>query len=253
VTPDPDIAACAEIVRRGDPPRFRATMAAPVRLRETLFPLYAFNVEVARAPWVTQEPMIALMRLQWWRDALGEIAEGGRVRRHEVVTPLARVLDGAAARELDAAVAAREWDVEREVPADRAALHGYLDATAGALLWVAARLAGAEDGRLRAAGLAQGCANWIAALPALAAKGRAPLPPGDPEAELRALAEHGLAALEEGRGARVPRGARPVLLALTDVEPVLRRAARAPGAALEVAWEPGLGSRLRLALAAARA
>ena len=56
--------ACAELVERGDPDRFLATMAAPVALRATLFPLYAFNVEIARAPWVTQEPMIAEMRLQ---------------------------------------------------------------------------------------------------------------------------------------------------------------------------------------------
>ena len=58
---DADIAACAALVARGDPPRFRAAMAAPVAMRRLLFPLYAFNLEVARAPWVTQEPMIALM------------------------------------------------------------------------------------------------------------------------------------------------------------------------------------------------
>ena len=75
---DDDIAACARLVARGDLPRFRATMAAPVELRRMLFPLYAFNLEVARAPWVTAEPMIALMRLQWWRDALGEIGGGRR-------------------------------------------------------------------------------------------------------------------------------------------------------------------------------
>ena len=72
--------ACAALVERGDPQRFRAAMAAPPEARRVLFPLYAFNVEVARAPWVTQEPMIAEMRLQWWRDALEEIAMGGRVR-----------------------------------------------------------------------------------------------------------------------------------------------------------------------------
>jgi phytoene/squalene synthetase len=252
VTPDPDIAACAGIVERGDPARFRAAMAAPVALRALLFPLYAFNVEVARAPWVTQEPMIALMRLQWWRDALEEIGGGGPVRRHEVVTPLSRVLDAEGARTLDAAVAARELDVEARAPASREDLHAHLDATAGALLWTAARLAGAGDARLRAAGLAQGCAGWIAALPELRTRGRGALPPGEPAEEVRALARRGLAALEEGRRADVPRSARPVLLALTDVAPALRRAERAPEEALEAAWAPGLGSRLRLAAAALR-
>ena len=52
--------ACAALVERSDPDRFRATMAAPVAARRVLFPIYAFNVEVTRAPWVTQEVMIAV-------------------------------------------------------------------------------------------------------------------------------------------------------------------------------------------------
>ena len=60
------VAACAAIVQRADPDRFLAVMAAPVAVRARLFPLFAVNVEVARAPWVTQEPLIAQMRLQWW-------------------------------------------------------------------------------------------------------------------------------------------------------------------------------------------
>ena len=90
---DDDIAACADAVSRGDPSRFRATMAAPAAARAVLFPVYAFNLEVARAPWVTNEPMIAEMRMQWWRDALDEIATGATVRRHMVATPLSRILD----------------------------------------------------------------------------------------------------------------------------------------------------------------
>ena len=66
-----DISACARLLERGDAARFRAVMAAPAPLRPKLFAIFAFNLEVARAPWVTQEPMIAEMRLQWWQDALG--------------------------------------------------------------------------------------------------------------------------------------------------------------------------------------
>ena len=82
--------ACAAIVQKGDPERFRAVMAANVPARRILFPLYAFNVEVTRAPWVTKEPMIAEMRLQWWADALDEIARRGAVRKHEVDGRLGR-------------------------------------------------------------------------------------------------------------------------------------------------------------------
>ena len=97
MTFDDDLIACAQMVERADPDRFRALMATPVAARAKLFPIYAFNIEAARAPWVTQETMIAEMRLQWWRDALEEIRSGATVRRHEVVTPLAGLAARAAA------------------------------------------------------------------------------------------------------------------------------------------------------------
>ena len=87
-----DIASCADLVRRGDPDRFLAIMSAPVKKRGALFIIYAFNLEVVRAPWVTQEPMISEMRLQWWLDSIEEIYEGKTIRRHEVVTPLAELI-----------------------------------------------------------------------------------------------------------------------------------------------------------------
>ena len=124
-----DLNACAALVERGDPVRFRAAMAAPVAARRVLFPLYAFNLEVARAPWVTQEPLIARMRLQWWRDALAEIAEGGVVRRHEVVTPLALAIRAEDVPALDRLVAARDRDVEPADFANEAEVLDYLDAT----------------------------------------------------------------------------------------------------------------------------
>ena len=131
--------ACADIVAKGDPDRFAAAMVAPIEARRILFPLYAFNVEVARAPWVTQEPMIAEMRLQWWRDVLTEIGQGGQVRKHEVTTPLAEVLDAESAVILDKLVQARRWDIYRQAFEDEAHFAEYLDATGGGLMWVAAR------------------------------------------------------------------------------------------------------------------
>ena len=188
------IQACAELVERGDPDRFLATMAAPVALRATLFPLYAFNVEIARAPWVTQEPMIAEMRLQWWRDALEEIETGGAVRRHEVVSPLAELLDAEACATLDLAVAARRWDIYKDPFEDAAHFEKYLDETSAGVLWTAARLTGArasEEPAVRAWGRALGLAKWFRAVPALEAANRIPLVDGRPEA-IRSLAAQAL-------------------------------------------------------------
>ena len=231
----PDIAACARIVERGDPDRFLATMAAPPPAREKLFPLYAFNLEVARAPWVTQEPLIAEMRLQWWRDALAEIAEGRPVRAHEVTTPLAQAIPPEIARALDALVAARRWDIHRDPFADKAAFEAHLDATAGTLLWAAARSLGpADEATVRDAAYAQGLANWFRAIPDLQARGRIPLVDGRPQA-VADLAREGLVRLARARKQRrqVSHAAAPAMLACWQAGPILTRAARDPAAVEE--------------------
>ncbi|TDX21242.1 squalene/phytoene synthase family protein [Rhodovulum visakhapatnamense] len=245
--------ACAEIVRKGDPDRFLAVMAAPVAARTRLLPLYAFNVEVARAPWVTEEPLIAEMRLQWWLDALEEIAGGGPVRRHEVATPLSEVLAREAARDLLPLVEARRWDAYREPFADGAALEAHLAATSGRLMGAAARVLGAEDGQAALAdlGLAMGLAGWFLAVPALLARGRQPLPDDRPEA-IADLARSGLARLAAAHAAGLPARAIPAARTAWRTGAILKRAAARPdrvrGGGLEGAEVARRAGLLRRAL-----
>ncbi|WP_187432206.1 hypothetical protein ROLI_018790 [Roseobacter fucihabitans] len=211
---EPDLTACAALVEKGDPDRFAATMASPVAARRVLFPLYAFNIEVSRAPWVTQEPMIAEMRLQWWRDALEEIATGDTVRRHEVVTPLAAILDADGARVLDRLVAARRWDIYKEAFEGAAHFESYLNDTAAGLMWVATRALGGTDAHfetpVRKLGRATGLARFLQAVPALEAQGRIPLVDGRAQA-IGVLAEVTRGACPSVREIKtlLPAGARP--------------------------------------------
>ena len=204
--------ACAELVERGDPDRFAAVMAAPVAVRARLWPLYAFNLEIARAPWVTKEPMIAEMRLQWWRDVVAE----PKARGHEVAGPLHDLIHAAGLplAVLDRMAAARRWDVYTDAFADRAAFDAYLDETAGGLMWLAALALGAPVGaeaKVRDLGWATGLANFLRAVPDMEARGRLPLVDGRPEA-VRALATEGLVRLRASRGVRLGAG-RSALLA----------------------------------------
>jgi 15-cis-phytoene synthase len=217
------VAACAALVERGDPDRFLAVMAAPVAAREKLFPLYAFNLEVARAPWVTQEPLIAEMRLQWWRDAVAEVAEGRPARAHEVMAPLADVIRaGAPAQVLDGITAARRWDIYREGFTDESTLWAHLEATGGGLMQAACLALGDGDAvRARAVGTGAALAAWLVAVPELEARGRLPLPPG---ADLRAMAREGLRRVSgrmRGQGA-------PALRAAWRAEAILRQVVAEP-------------------------
>jgi phytoene synthase len=231
---DADLTACAALVERADPDRFAAAMASPLEARHVLFPLYAFNVEVSRAPWVTQESMIAEMRLQWWRDALEEIGQGGTVRRHEVVTPLGKVLDAENAGILDRLVAARRWDIYSDPFEDAAHFDSYLDDTAGGVMRVAARalgaeLSGEEEKALRALGRATGLARFLQAVPKLEAQKRIPLVDGRREA-IAALAQSALAACHSAPAIRrtLPTHARPAVTEAFLTASILKQVARDP-------------------------
>ncbi|MDJ0859365.1 MAG: squalene/phytoene synthase family protein [Dinoroseobacter sp.] len=228
------LAACADLVARSDPDRFLAAMAAPVAAREKLFPIYALNVEVSRAPWVTQEPMIAEMRLQWWRDALEELGQGKPPRAHEVVAPLADALGRNADWDaLDRYVAARRWDVYRDAFEDAAHFEAYLDDTAGTLMWVSARALGAAESAeaaIRDFGWASGLANFLKAVPELEARARIPLVDGRPES-VAMLAQEGLTRIKRAKviGGEIPKHVRPALRAGWLADPILRQVATSPG------------------------
>ncbi len=216
------VSVCAEIVRRGDPDRFLATMATSSPLRARLFPIYAFNVEISRAAWLVREPTIARIRLQWWRDALREIAGGVAIRNHEVTVPLAGVLDAESVHLLDGLIDAQWGGIDRGRFQTDAHLTEYLDRTAGNLTVVAARSVGATDSEdaIRAVAWASGLANLLLAIPKLSKMGYASLPDHSPTA-VRRLAARGLA---HTSGASVPSHAKPALLATWRANWILRMA-----------------------------
>lgn len=225
------VAACAALVARGDPDRFLAVMAAPAHARAQLFPLYAFNLEVARAPWMTEEPLIAEMRLQWWREVV-ENAASGAARAHEVAGPLHDLIRdfGLPVAVMDRLIAARRWDIHREPHAELSALESYLEDTGAGLLWLAARALGAPDAAeaaVRGFGWANAAAGYLRALPELAGRGRQPLPDG---VTAETVARAGLARLAGARAAlgTIPRAARPALLSGWQAAGLLRRAVREP-------------------------
>ncbi len=209
-------------------------MAGPVDARAVLFPIYAFNVEVARAPWVSAEPLIGEMRLQWWRDVLEEIAADAPPRAHEVVAPLAGVAKGGRLPlgVLDGLVDAHRVHVDEAGFDTEDALDAFLEATGAGLMWASASALGADPGQeqaVRALGWASGLAAYLRAIPDLEARGRRPLPDGRPEA-VRAWANSGLKKVREARHARFGSGIHPALVAGWRTHATLARAVQTPGA-----------------------
>ncbi|MBI1492169.1 squalene/phytoene synthase family protein [Rhodobacteraceae bacterium MYP1-1] len=199
-------------------------------LRAPLFVLYAFNLEIARAAWASQEPMVGQMRLQFWRDIVTQADENGSARYHEVGRPLAvlireKRLDTEA---LDQMITARWWDLNKDGFDAPEAFRAQIEATAGNLMWLSAQALGAgETDRSLAQtwGFAQGLAAWFQAVPELEKRGCRPLYDGRPAA-ISGLAR---AALSDLRNTKPPRAPWTMVLRTAwQAEPLLKLAAKEP-------------------------
>ena len=250
--PPPGLSPVGALVRQADPDRFFTALFAPADRREALFTLYAFNHETARARDATSEPMMALIRLQWWREVIEGVSKA-----HEVATPLSALLQSGVLDPVDliSVLDAREETEFGTVKAWRT----WLLAGPGALAAAAARLLGepAAPGA-RQLGAGYGAAGVLRNTVALARRGRCMLP-------LSLLQEHGLSPesviakpddpalqpvfavlAEQGRALLGTPGRRGAALAAMLPAVLARRDLRSPG----VAAPRGSGDRLAVTTAA---
>jgi phytoene synthase len=172
MTSTPTLTWCAEQVRRSDRDRFLTSLFADAALREDLFALYAFNIEIARTRDVVSEPTLGAIRLQWWREAIEKLGEGDTPHgQHEVLEALAGTFarHKLAADDFVAAIEARMQDFEVTGFADQAALERYAEETAAPLFRLALKICG-EEGEVaneaaRNAAIAWGQLGLIRAMP----------------------------------------------------------------------------------------
>jgi 15-cis-phytoene synthase len=161
---------CTDLVRTHDFARYASTLFAPVEQRRGLIAIYAFNVEISRVREQISQPLPGEIRLQWWTDMLAGAGHGGvegnpvaaelwqAIRTHRLpVERLSRLIDE------------HQFDLYNDPMPTKAALEGYIDETSSALFSLAASIAGRQSPEIehlaRHAGLAQGIAQVMAALP----------------------------------------------------------------------------------------
>jgi len=131
----------ADQVRRYDHDRFVTAIFATASMREHLFALYAFNIEIAKTGEVVSEPLIGQIRLQWWRDTLDRLYAGEKVA-HAVAQPLGEAISatGLDRADFDSLIDAREFDLDRATPQNFVALSSYAEGTGAALVRMALRI-----------------------------------------------------------------------------------------------------------------
>ena len=101
-------------VRTADRDRFLAVLFAPEPQRRGLLALLAFDHELARTRTVTREPMLARIRLEWWREAVAEAAGDGKPRAQPIVESLSETVrrHGLPQQRLLGLIDAREEEIE---------------------------------------------------------------------------------------------------------------------------------------------
>ncbi|MEL6278824.1 MAG: squalene/phytoene synthase family protein [Pseudomonadota bacterium] len=238
-------------LRLADPDRHRSGLSAPPEKRAALLTLYAVNLEIARTPWRASEPQIAQIRLQWWIDAIEEIYSGEAPRRHELVLPVATLLERARPPKewVIEMIEARGRDIDPSPMLGRPEFDRYIFGTSGSLMRLACQVL--MDGELStetsetvsAVGYAHGVANMLRAIPALAALDRVMIPPVTGEAINRSvvlqkktppelqravakIAHDAETGLKKARKAEIDRRLHPALLSAWRTPPILRAAQR---------------------------
>ncbi|MCQ8279376.1 squalene/phytoene synthase family protein [Acetobacteraceae bacterium KSS8] len=255
----PEAGRFTKEARAVDPDRFLCIAAAPAALRETLSALILFNHELVRATELPSArsgagPIAALIRLQWWREVVGN--ERDDWRNQAVAVAVRALLDNGTVPPdtLLSMIAAREAEAEGGL--GEADWQSVLLGGAGGLQRAIGAVLGApehaSDG-LAATGAAFACGALRRYLPALLAADRPLLPEGVSERDLpgqRAfLAEQGERFLAEASGLALPRGQgcalTPLVLARRDLRGDPARFDRSGGAR-------GLGDRLAVIAAGLR-
>jgi phytoene synthase len=194
---------CADLVRTHDFVRYASTLFMPAAQRRALLAIYAFNAEISRVREQVSQPLPGEMRLQWWTDMLAGAGHGG-IEGNPVAAELLLVIRDyrLPVDTLSRLIDEHQFDLYNDPMPSMAALEGYLNDTSSALFALAGRIVArpseAIDHLARHAGLAQGLAQVIAALPWDAARRQLFVP-------LQLLQQHGSGIEEVFSGKQTPR------------------------------------------------
>jgi len=258
---------CAELVRGHDFARYASTLFMPVARRRALLAIYAFNVEISRVRDQVSQPLPGEIRLQWWTDMLAGTGQGG-VEGNPVAAELGLAIRNChlPVERLSRLIDEHQFDLYNDPMPTMAALEGYINDTSSSLFSLGAAIAGWQSPEIehlaRHAGLAQGIAQVMAALPLDASRRQLLVPlqllessgsgleevfAGKETPKLRAALDQLIGEAQEhlktalALMASVPPEVRPVFLPLALVARDLKRMARADSDP----FVPRVTSRLR--------
>jgi phytoene synthase len=194
---------CAELVRAHDFTRYASALFVPAALRRALLAIYAFNVEISRVREQVSQPLPGEIRLHWWTDMLAGAGRGG-VEGNPVAAELRLAIQNwpLPVERLLRLIDEHQFDLYNDPMPTMAALEGYINDTSSALFSLGAGIAAPPSDDIehlaRHAGLAQGIAQVMRALPLDASRRQLFVP-------LQLLERHGSTMEEVFAGRETPK------------------------------------------------
>lgn len=196
-------AFCADLVRTHDFTRYASTLFVPAALRRSLLALYAFNVEIVRVRLLVSQALPGEIRLQWWTDMLAGSGHGSVEANPVAAELLLAIRNGhLPIYRISRLIEEHQFDLYNDPMPTSAALEGYLNDTCSVLFSLAAQLTGWRSDEIEHlashAGLAQGIAQVVTALPLDASRRQLFVP-------MQLLKQHGVGAEEVFAGKQAPK------------------------------------------------
>lgn len=156
-------------LKNSDPDRYLLSLFAPAEARAPLWALFLLKHEIARTRSMVSNTQLGLIRLQWWRDEIAKIYQGGSGGEIPILSTLAPVIRerGLPQELFDTLIFAHEFDLEDVPPENFDGLKNYADFTTTPLNKLALKIIGetASEDEIQAISMNLGLLEVLRAVP----------------------------------------------------------------------------------------
>ncbi len=156
-------------LKKTDPDRYLLSLFAPPSARAPLWALFLLKHEIARTRSMVSNTQLGLIRLQWWRDEIAKIYQGGSGGEIPILSTLAPVIrEKALPQDLfETLIFAHEFDLEDVPPENFDGLKNYADFTTTPLNTLALKIIGetASEEEIRHISMNLGLLEVLRAVP----------------------------------------------------------------------------------------